>query len=1366
MPIQTGSRQQISYWSHSILIMALLSCAGVNPANARSPHIPLVVDSFNSLVPDEPGSPAQALPSSRSRLLFSQEGDPQRRDLPFLDRKLDQESEKSIVPTLVLSPEQQARLDQLSDPRYLRGLKGKLSEKTAISQNQFSIQRLPVLGEGRPTPEKDLPWSPDQLLANPTNMNDEHISLAENPVTGHLFAVFAATDLGGTDRDIHIAKSTNDGTSWTTWEMPSSAYDEYHPDLAIDAAGYIHVIWIRDDGSLMRARSKSPDDPASWTNFFSFLVSEPLAIPSLAISGAGDFAKLFIAVDWQTANYDYGWYEWTLLFLHSTNGGLSLNYDYFLPDGYEDLWPTVAMDNGTVHFVNAEVDLYTGETELLIATDVYNGGFAAPAMLTGWTPNNCGFPDVVCQGDNVFLVYQHDYTDGLTTDGDIIYTYSWDAGSTFFGPIGLIADEYESVGPTVFTRNGIVGCLWLDAPPGGDEFQLASRLGSGNGHTDMMGPMEMVSETTTVEPTYHSCVGAAVGGGIQAAWIDRRDYPTQGHNVYTSRRELSSNLAAFVPAGWDNHIVASLARGDRTGNYLAADDTTFVSFAFLNDGLADISKTFQLDLSLDGTLVASWSMNGLPTGTYVPVEDFPLVISEGQHTLTVDLDTVHAISEADETDNTFGATLIWIDGDPALRLNPDRLTHTIVPATSKSMALELVDNPLLRREVYLPVIDTQLAEAMDSAGPVDLLRVMIVPAERIDPNAMGTALKDAARTTRRDVVLRAAKTQAARTWAHLQPELDRLVARGQASEVKQLWLPGLVATRMTPSAIEELALNPEVGFLWLDETKSQTFGPAPSSKTSDVDLAAADQEKAAAWHIATIRADAAWSQGITGEGVLVGHMDTGIAYDHPDLVGRMWDGGAAWPHHGYDSVSDDNDPYDGDTSYYHGTHTAGLIAGDGSSGTATGAAPGATLMALRAVPGYMEDMSEAMQFGLDNGVHIFSLSGGWAQASEAVRVANRYSAEMLLAMEVPWVCSAGNGDNYGGHYSVPIDVVSPGDSPSAWYAPNGGHTAVFAVGAVTSSLAVWDGSSYGPTSWNAENTLGSTDYHDYPYTPGLIKPDITAPGANITSCTGKSGYVSYSGTSMSCPLVTGTFCLLRSAAPGLTVSQLCETVEFTATDLTVSPATYGRDNYTGAGLVNISAALNHLPSAEVEYFWICNDGVLPLVINQIYVPAPWLEIPLPEQSIAPGDSLRLAALIDPEGMLEGVYKATAVILSNDPATVHSLPVTLIYGESATSVEDPLPLHATTSLTNHPNPFNPRTILHFSTSQPGPVRVEIFDIRGRLVRGLVDEYQSAGGHEVVWDGRDNAGQNVSSGHYLARIATAQGNPMTRKMTLLR
>jgi hypothetical protein len=53
--------------------------------------------------------------------------------------------------------------------------------------------------------------------------------------------------------------------------------------------------------------------------------------------------------------------------------------------------------------------------------------------------------------------------------------------------------------------------------------------------------------------------------------------------------------------------------------------------------------------------------------------------------------------------------------------------------------------------------------------------------------------------------------------------------------------------------------------------------------------------------------------------------------------------------------------------------------------------------------------------------------------------------------------------------------------------------------------------------------------------------------------------------------------------------------------------------------------------------------------------------------------------------------------------------------------------------NHPNPFNQRTIIQYDVAQDGQVRLQVFDITGRLTTTLADEYNSAGSHTVVFDG---------------------------------
>ncbi|MEE9271374.1 MAG: CHRD domain-containing protein [Candidatus Krumholzibacteria bacterium] len=97
---------------------------------------------------------------------------------------------------------------------------------------------------------------------------------------------------------------------------------------------------------------------------------------------------------------------------------------------------------------------------------------------------------------------------------------------------------------------------------------------------------------------------------------------------------------------------------------------------------------------------------------------------------------------------------------------------------------------------------------------------------------------------------------------------------------------------------------------------------------------------------------------------------------------------------------------------------------------------------------------------------------------------------------------------------------------------------------------------------------------------------------------------------------------------------------------------------------------------------------------------------------------------------------------------------------------PIP-QATASLTqNYPNPFNPNTTIRYALTEPGRVRLRIYDVQGRLVRTLVDEIGSPGpGQTVVWDGTNDSGQAVSSGIYFYRLTTT-GFTATKKMVLLK
>ena len=85
--------------------------------------------------------------------------------------------------------------------------------------------------------------------------------------------------------------------------------------------------------------------------------------------------------------------------------------------------------------------------------------------------------------------------------------------------------------------------------------------------------------------------------------------------------------------------------------------------------------------------------------------------------------------------------------------------------------------------------------------------------------------------------------------------------------------------------------------------------------------------------------------------------------------------------------------------------------------------------------------------------------------------------------------------------------------------------------------------------------------------------------------------------------------------------------------------------------------------------------------------------------------------------------------------------------------------------NYPNPFNARTTILYSLPRTAPVRLDILDLSGRLVRRLADGTMTAGEHRLIWDGRDGQGKAVAGGTYLCRLQGG-GEQLVRKLLLLR
>ena len=105
-----------------------------------------------------------------------------------------------------------------------------------------------------------------------------------------------------------------------------------------------------------------------------------------------------------------------------------------------------------------------------------------------------------------------------------------------------------------------------------------------------------------------------------------------------------------------------------------------------------------------------------------------------------------------------------------------------------------------------------------------------------------------------------------------------------------------------------------------------------------------------------------------------------------------------------------------------------------------------------------------------------------------------------------------------------------------------------------------------------------------------------------------------------------------------------------------------------------------------------------------------------------------------------------------------------------SVEDPMSApdaqpRAYALSQNYPNPFNPSTTISYVLPAGGPVEMKIYNVKGQLVRILVDGDQSAGSHSIQWDGRTDGGLTAASGIYFYRLTSGNWSH-TRKMVLMK
>jgi len=102
----------------------------------------------------------------------------------------------------------------------------------------------------------------------------------------------------------------------------------------------------------------------------------------------------------------------------------------------------------------------------------------------------------------------------------------------------------------------------------------------------------------------------------------------------------------------------------------------------------------------------------------------------------------------------------------------------------------------------------------------------------------------------------------------------------------------------------------------------------------------------------------------------------------------------------------------------------------------------------------------------------------------------------------------------------------------------------------------------------------------------------------------------------------------------------------------------------------------------------------------------------------------------------------------------------------TSVEENIVLPLEYSLSqNYPNPFNPSTVINYSVVEKGNVKLVVYDLLGRKITELINDYQNPGKYTVTWNGLNNYGASVASGIYFYQI-TAGKFVDTKKMMLVR
>ncbi|MGN9911200.1 S8 family serine peptidase [Phytohabitans sp. LJ34] len=269
-----------------------------------------------------------------------------------------------------------------------------------------------------------------------------------------------------------------------------------------------------------------------------------------------------------------------------------------------------------------------------------------------------------------------------------------------------------------------------------------------------------------------------------------------------------------------------------------------------------------------------------------------------------------------------------------------------------------------------------------------------------------------------------------------------------------------------------------------------------------------------------IGAPAAWAKGLTGKGVRVAVLDTGVDTDHPDLAGKV---AAARDFSGKGSVEDGNG---------HGTHVASTVAGSGaaSGGRYRGVAPDATLAVGKVLDddgnGTFDSIIAGMQWAAGEArADVVNMSLGSGYGSDGTDPLSAAVGALTREYGTLFVAATGN------------------DGADEWVSAPAAATEALAVGSVSKSDVPSEFSNRGPR-------VGD----------GAVKPDLAAPGEGILAAWPAEGeaYHRLDGTSMATPHVAGSAALLAQLRPAWGPGELKDGLMSTADEVAdASPYTVG-----------------------------------------------------------------------------------------------------------------------------------------------------------------------------------------------------------------